>query len=75
MLIKKTINTSIFSIVLTLILLFGCSEAKDEPTLKKLDGIASEYVKLCLRIDKHHRGFVDAYFMYFLTELKRNRNR
>lgn len=27
----------------------------------KIDNVASEYVSLSLRIDKHHRGFVDAY--------------
>ena len=61
MLIKKTISTSIFSIIITLILLFGCDKTKDKPILEKLDRIASEYVRLCLRIDKHHKGFVDAY--------------
>ena len=61
MLIKKSINIFIFSVVVTLILLFGCNKTKEKPTLKKLDRTASEYVKLCLRIDKHHKGFVDAY--------------
>ncbi|NVM03332.1 MAG: hypothetical protein HWN67_13410 [Candidatus Helarchaeota archaeon] len=61
MLIKRTINTSVFFVIISSILLFGCHKTKDKPSLKKLDKIASEYVKLCLRIDKHHKGFVDAY--------------
>jgi len=70
MLIKKTISTFIFSIIITLILLFGCDKTKDKPILKKLDRIASEYVRLCLRIDKHHKGFVDAYIGDKKIELK-----
>lgn len=51
----------LFAFVSTLLFITECKGTLEKTGVKGLDRIAFEYVKLCLRIDKHHKGYVDSY--------------
>ncbi len=53
-------------LIVTLLLIFSCSEKKDQKNLSKLElkmnSVAKNYVRLALKISKYEPDFVDAYF-------------